>query len=219
MDKSLLLNKQNWLFDLDNTIYPAENNLFVEMNVKMRSYVMKLLDLDSDNAHSVQKQYLHEYGTTLAGLIAKHDVDAMDFLDYVHDLDYSVVEYDDDLKNVLTNIPNKKYIHTNGTKSHSQNVLDKMEISDLFVGCFDIVGANFIPKPQQSNYDIMINEFNINPSDSVFFEDMAVNLVVPKQMGMTTVWLENELNSHQYEQYKDYIDYKTNDLVKFLSFE
>lgn len=218
MSKLSVSDKKNWVFDLDNTIYPAENNLFVEMNDKMRLYVMNLLKVDDEEAFKFQKKYLKDYGTTLAGLIKNHNVDPIDFLDRVHDLDYSVVQYNKDLKNILQKALNEKYIHTNGTKSHCDKVLDRLDISNLFNDCFDIIEANFIPKPQQKNYDIMQNRFNIDFKNTVFFEDMAKNLVVPKKMGMTTVWIYTEQTKHQYDEYKDYIDYAIDDLVKFLSF-
>ena len=216
--KEEILNREYWVFDLDNTIYPAENNLFAEMNDKMRGYIMNLLNLDSDSAHKVQKDYFYKYGTSLAGLIANDNVDPLDFLEYVHDLDYSVVEYDEELRNILNKIPNKKYIHTNGTAKHANKVLEKLQLQNAFIDCFDIIDGKFIPKPEKSNYDGMIEKFGIDTNNTVFFEDMAKNLVVPKQMGMTTVWLCNEHNSHQYDEYKDFIDYKIDDLVKFLSF-
>ena len=188
------------------------------MNDKMRLYVMNLLKVDNEEAFKFQKKYLKDYGTTLAGLIKNHNVDPIDFLDRVHDLDYSVVQYNKDLKNILQKAPNEKYIHTNGTKSHCDKVLDRLDISNLFNDCFDIIEANFIPKPQQKNYDIMQNRFNIDFKNTVFFEDMAKKPSCAKKMGMTTVWIYTEQTKHQYDEYKDYIDYATDDLVKFLSF-
>ncbi len=218
MNKLSILDKKNWVFDLDNTIYSADKNLFVEMNDKMRSYVMDLLNIDVEEAFKFQKKYLKDYGTTLAGLIKNHNVDPIDFLDVVHDLDYSVVKYDKDLKDILQKIPNEKYIHTNGTKKHCEKVLGRLDISTLFNDCFDIIEADFIPKPQQQNYNIMQNKFNIDFQNTIFFEDMVKNLIVPKQMGMTTIWIYTKETKHQYDEYKNYIDYATDDLVKFLSF-
>lgn len=218
MSKLSVSDKKNWVFDLDNTIYPAENDIFVEMNDKICSYIMDLLKIDNEGLFKFKKKYFKDYGTTLDVLIKNYNVDPIDFLNRVHDLDYSVIKYNKDLKNILQKAPNEKYIHTNGIKSHCDKVLDKLEISNLFNDCFDIIEANFIAKPQQKNYDIMQNRFNIDFKNTVFFEDMAKNLVVPKKMGMTTVWIYTEQTKHQYDEYKDYIDYAIDDLVKFLSF-
>ena len=96
---------RDWIFDLDNCLYPASTGLFALIDERMGGYIQRLLGCDSDEAKRVQKAHFHEHGTTLAGLMKHHDVDPHEFLEDVHDIPLDRVSCDDRLVGLLPRLP------------------------------------------------------------------------------------------------------------------
>ncbi|UTW55178.1 pyrimidine 5'-nucleotidase [Kordiimonas sp. SCSIO 12610] len=180
---------KTWVFDLDNTLYPAENNLFSQVDINITNYVSKLLDLPFDDARKIQKKYLLEHGTTLNGLIHNHSVNAAHYLDSVHDIDFAPIARDLILDQALQNLEGRKVIFTNADTPYAEKVLERIGIAHHFDGIFDIIAADLAPKPEVSTYDRFFDVFAIDPKQSVMFEDMVRNLIPAKQAGMGTVWV------------------------------
>ncbi|MEM0898906.1 MAG: pyrimidine 5'-nucleotidase [Pseudomonadota bacterium] len=178
---------REWVFDLDNTLYPAHTNLFSQIDVKMTSYVSELLQLPRDEARKVQKDYYREFGTTLAGLIERHDVSPDDFLEKVHDIDYSWLDPDPALGDAINALPGRKFIFTNGDRGHAERTARQLGILDHFDDIFDIVAADLVPKPAGETYDKFRALHRVDCENAVMFEDLARNLNVPKALGMKTV--------------------------------
>lgn len=215
---------RHWIFDLDNTLYPRRCALFSQIDVKMTQYVSQLLDLPHDKARKVQKDYYRDHGTTLQGLMANHHIDPHDFLDHVHDIDYSPVQENQDLRNAIQALPGQKLIFTNGDVPHAERTTKALGIDGCFDGVFDIVAADFTPKPAALPYQQFIEKFDVNPSEAVMFEDLARNLLVPKSLGMATVLMIDEAFDHDETQAweaegqkADHIDHIAEDLAQFLS--
>lgn len=213
----------HWIFDLDNTLYPRRCDLFAQIDVKMTSFVSELLDLPRDEARKKQKQYYRDHGTTLQGLMANHGVDPHDFLDVVHDIDYSPVAENSDLKCALDALPGQKLIFTNGDVPHAERTIKALGIKDCFSGIFDIVAADFNPKPAREPYEKFVSSFGVKPEKAVMFEDLPRNLLVPKEMGMQTVLVvDHEYNAKADEAWeaegKDdrHIDHVADELHSFL---
>jgi putative hydrolase of the HAD superfamily len=181
-----------WVFDLDNTLYPASCRLFDQMHVKMGNYVMRHFNVEYDEAKRMQKDLYLRHGTTLRGLMVEHDHMPVGFLEEVHDIDYSAVPNSPSLRTALENLPGRKLIYTNGTTGHANRVIEKLGIDGLFSGFYDIVDSDYIPKPQREPYEKFLREHNVVPSRSAFFEDLAVNLKVPHEMGMVTVLVASD---------------------------
>ena len=181
---------EDWIFDLDNTLYPAECNLFAEIDVRMGAFIEEFLKVDPSEARRIQKQYFKEHGTTLNGLMELHDLKPQLFLDYVHDIDHSAVEPDVLLNDVLHEIDGRKFIFTNGTVYHAQKVLERLGVSHHFEEIFDIVSTDYIPKPNKQAYEQVVKATRLRPERSVMFEDLARNLKVPHELGMTTVLIQ-----------------------------
>ncbi len=179
-----------WIFDLDNTLYPASSNLFDQVDWKMTAYVSNLLGLPREDARALQKQYFREYGTTMRGLMSRHSVDPAEFLDYVHDIDLAPISADPILIAALERLPGRKVIFTNGSTAHADNITRHIGIDHHFEGCFDIIDAGYVPKPAPDTYKAFCRRFDIDPGDAVMVEDMAKNLVPAAELGMTTVWLD-----------------------------
>ena len=177
----------SWIFDLDNTLYPRHIDLFAQMEVKMNEFVSNLLGLTLDDASYLRHSYYKQYGTTLRGLMIEHDIAPDDFLEYVHDIDHSVVEPDPLLGQALCALPGKRYIYTNGTKDHARKVSERLGITDYFDDVFDIVWAGLEPKPNRAPYERLLAQTGLNPKRAAMFEDLARNLQVPAELGMTCV--------------------------------
>ena len=167
---------ETWIFDLDNTLYPARCRLFDQIDLRMGSFIAELLGVDRVAAKAVQKDYFYRYGTTLRGLMLEHGVAPDAFLDYVHDIDHSPVPADEPLARALEALPGRKLIFTNGTVAHAEKVLARLGVGSHFTGIFDIVHSDFIPKPQLEPYEKFLAVHAVEPRRAAMFEDIARNL-------------------------------------------
>ena len=121
---------KHWVFDLDNTLYPASSNLFSKIDIRMKRFIESKLDIDSEEAYVIQKKYYFNYGTTLAGLMKNHNIDPEEFLDYVHKIDVSSLEKNVKMQKILKSLPGHKYIYTNGSQNHAINVMKRIGINN-----------------------------------------------------------------------------------------
>lgn len=204
-----------WIFDLDNTLYPARSNLFERIDARMTAYVARLLGVDPVEARRVQKLYFHGHGTTLAGLMAEHDVDPHDFLQDVHDIEMDVLEHDAPLAAALARLPGRKLVFTNGDRPYALKVLDRLGLGGSFEGVHDIVAMELRPKPDPGAYRGLCDAFAVDPTRALFVEDMARNLPPAKAIGMTTVWVDNGSEQAPGETPAG-IDYRINELGPWL---
>ncbi len=180
-----------WIFDLDNTLYPAETNLFGQIDVRMREYISAALDLDGEAARQVQKSYFRQYGTTLRGMMVNHDADPFAFMDYVHDIDHSVLKPAPLLSRALAALPGRRLVFTNASTRHAQRVLERLGIENHFEAVFDIAASGFIPKPNDEAYDRLIDRHGVCADRAAFFEDSLANLAPAAARGMMTAWMRN----------------------------
>ncbi len=213
---------ENWVFDLDNTLYPPAANLFAQIDVKMGEFIQEFLGVDALEARHIQKSYFRDYGTTLNGLMQNHDMHPDIYLNYVHDIDHSVLIPDFALEEGLKGLEGRKIIFTNGSVRHAENVLLALGIAHHFDELYDIAAAEFNPKPHRETYDKFVQQTNIDPLASAMFEDMVVNLEVPHEMGMTTILVQGE-GEHPDKGWitpptgeEEFIHYVTTDLAGFL---
>jgi len=179
----------DWVFDLDNTLYPHHVNLFSQIDRNMTAYVSALLTLDPVAAKALQKQYYRDHGTTLQGLMLHHGIDPNDFLEKAHAIDYEVVPADPALGEAIKALPGRKFIFTNGSVKHAEMTARRLGILDHFDDIFDIVAADFVPKPAGDTYDKFMSLHRVDTKRAAMFEDLPRNLVVPKALGMKTVLL------------------------------
>ena len=175
-----------WVFDLDNTLYPADSAIFPQISERITAYVADALGLELDEAKVVQTDYYKKYGTSLRGLMTEHGISPDAFLAYVHDIDHSPLEPNPKLGAAIDALPGRKLVLTNGTRLHAENVLDRLGIADHFEDKFGIIEAGFTPKPDPENYEAFIARHDVDTRRAAMFEDLAVNLSVPKTLGMAT---------------------------------
>ena len=211
-----LANIKYWIFDLDNTLYSGETKVFEKIHKRMSFYISKKLNVNLIKAKEIQKNYFHKYNTTLNGMIKNHKIDANEFLEFVHNIDIDFLKKDYNLANELKKLDGKKIIFTNGSKKHALNVTKKLGVDQLFDDIFDIVDCDFIPKPLIEPYKKLVEKHKIDPKLCVLVEDIARNLKPAYEMGMKTVWIEN--NEPWASKFSDgnFINYKTNNLSEFL---
>lgn len=213
-----------WLFDLDNTLYSSRTNLFHQVHERMSSYISLKLEVPMDEARRMQKDTYLRHGTTLIGLMREHNIDPDDYLSYVHDLDLSALQPDVALASALARLPGRKLIYTNGSRRHARNITDRLGITRLFDQVFDIRDGDYIPKPEASSYQKMLEAFALTPRTTCYFEDMVRNLPPAAKMGMTTVWLQSDpewghigLASAEAAKNLSSVHYRTDDLTGFLN--
>jgi putative hydrolase of the HAD superfamily len=207
----------NWVFDLDNTLYPSECDLFAQIDVKMGTFISNLLNVDRDQASDVQKGFLMSHGTTLRGLMDHHGVEARTFLDYVHDIDMSPIPPNPALGETIAALPGRKFIFTNADRTYAKKVLAQLGIADAFDGLFDITDADFQPKPAMSAYHDFLKTHDVTPTRAIMFEDMARNLTPASQLGMTTAWIPTGSEWSSAHKVDDHIDHTVDDLTTWLA--
>lgn len=206
-----------WIFDLDNTLYPAACRLFDQIDTKMGLYIQRLLKLDEKAAKDLQKSYFKMHGTTLRGLMLHHGIDPLEFLEFVHGIDIAVVQKNESLIAAFETLPGRKIIYTNASVAHSKRVLAQLQLTDHFEGIFDIVAANYAPKPDPLPYRDLVDRFAIDPKRSLYVDDLPRNLGPAASMGMTTLWVQTDVEWAQAEKGMDYIHYQTDNLANWLN--
>jgi len=207
---------RNWVFDLDNTLYPARVNLFEQVDARMGAYIRRLLGVDAVEARRVQKAYFHGHGTTLAGLMADHGVDPHAFLADVHDIEMDVLEADAPLAAAVAKLPGRKLVFTNGDMPYALKILDRLGLGGSFEGVHDIHAMALVPKPDPRAYRSLCDAFAIEPTETLFVEDLARNLRPAKAIGMATVWVDNGSEQAPGEDDRAYVDYRVTDLAAWL---
>jgi putative hydrolase of the HAD superfamily len=212
---SSLQNIRNWIFDLDNTLYPASAMLFTRIDARMTAYIADRFDLDHAEAHRIQKQYFFDHGTTLAGLMSEHHVDPHEFLEFVHDIEMDVLEENAPLAAAVARLPGRKIVFTNADASYAGRVLGRLGLTASFEAIHDIHAMDLRPKPQASAYAGLCAAFGIAPEQSLFVEDMARNLAPAKAIGMTTVWVDNG-SEQAADADRSHIDFITHDIRHWL---
>ena len=206
---------RDWIFDLDNCLYPASTGLFDLIDERMGAYIQRLLECDPVEARRVQKSHFHEHGTTLAGLMKEHGVDPGHFLDDVHAIPLDRVRRDDRLASALGRLAGRKIVFTNGDEPYARRVLEAIGVHQHFDELHDIHASSYRPKPDPHGYELMCERFGIEPERALLADDMAANLRPAKALGMTTVWVDNgsERGNHGLG---DFIDHRIRNVSQWL---
>jgi putative hydrolase of the HAD superfamily len=212
-----------WVFDLDNTLYPHHVNLWQQVDARIGEFVSAWLKISAAEARVIQKDYYRRYGTTMRGMMTEHGVRADDYLAYVHKIDHSPLEPNPAMGAAIAKLPGRKLILTNGSTDHADAVLQRLGIGAHFEAVFDIIAADLEPKPALRTYEKFLRDHAVDPSTSAMFEDLSRNLVVPHQLGMTTVLVvpdgSKEVVREDWElEGRDagHVDHVTGDLTGFL---
>ncbi len=210
---------QNWIFDLDNTMYDIKLGLFKKISNRITDFIMSKYSLDIGQAKKIQKEYYLKYGLTLRGLIVEKKIDPEEFLDYVHDVEHPELKKNDQLISKIRILEGKKIIFTNATSKHAKKILKILELEHDFDQIIDIKDLEYIPKPDKRSYKKLLECLNLNEENldkTIFFEDTVKNLIPAKELGITTVWMKNSINEKDFMKNCNFIDYSFNNLNEFL---
>jgi len=214
----------DWVFDLDNTLYPRECNLFAQIDLLISDYMVSVTGLPYAEARALQKVYYRDHGTSLHGLMLHHGVDPDHFLKTVHDIDYSGVPAHPGLVDALKALPGRRFILTNGDVGHAEAVLRKVGAAGLFAGIFDIRAMAYKPKPLPEAYEAFFAANGIDAKRAAMFDDLEKNLLVPHETGMVTVHVvaADDFEHEQVESWElgrgtgPHVHHVTDDLAAFL---
>ena len=208
---------ETWIFDLDNTLYPASCRLFDQVQQRMTEYICVRLAVTPDEAAELRRVYFREHGTTLRGLMTVNRIDPHEFLAFVHDIDLDGVPPDPALAAALRQLGGQKIVHTNGSVRHAERLLDHLGLSDAFSGIVDIVAADFDPKPALVGYNLLLQRHRVVPHTALMIEDIARNLAPAAELGMTTAWVRSGLDWAAADADSSYIHHVIDDLAGFLA--
>lgn len=213
-----------WVFDLDNTLYPPHCDLWPRIDMRITYYMCGMFGLDGMSCRALQKYYYHRYGTTMQGLIEEHGISPQDYLDFVHDIDRSDIDPDHALAEAIASLPGRRLILTNGSRDHALKTAEQLGLAGLFEDVFDVVAANFVPKPDPQVYMSFFEKHAVDPARAVLFEDIERNLVVPHKHGMKTVLVVPKSGGRDHredwEVFRErpaHVDFVTDDLAAFLA--
>jgi putative hydrolase of the HAD superfamily len=213
-----------WVFDLDNTLYPPDSDLWPQIDARITGYIMELYGIDGLGARALQKHFYHRHGTTLKALLDQGHADPDHFMDYVHDIDRSSLIIDHSLDKALAGLPGRKLILTNGSQKHAEETARALGILDHFEDIFDIKAADFTPKPDQRAYDRFFAKHGVAPRSAAMFEDLVKNLKVPHAMGMKTVLITAKAGIddmrddwERRQETPPFVEFVTDDLPGFLT--
>jgi putative hydrolase of the HAD superfamily len=204
-----------WLFDLDNTLYNANNGVFDRIMDRINTFVSGHLQISTEQASALRRTYWEKYGTTLRGMMEEHDVKPDAFLWYAHDIDISDVPQCAITKEYLAHLPGKRFVFTNSSKEFAERMTKHLGIRQHFDGIFSIEDAKYISKPEIDSYHTIINKFGFDPKHAVMFEDMAINLKTAAELGMGTVWIHGKNNDPETHALP-HLHHKTETLAKWL---
>jgi putative hydrolase of the HAD superfamily len=212
-----------WVFDLDNTLYPHHVNLWQQVDRRIGEFIGAWLRVSPEEARRIQKDYYRRYGTSMRGMTTEHGVRADDFLAYVHQIDHSPLQPNPAMGAAIAKLPGRKLILTNASTDHADKVLQRLGMDGHFEAVFDIIAADLEPKPAPQTYQKFLRDYQVDPRKAAMFEDLARNLVIPHQLGMTTVLVvpdgSREVVREDWEmEGRDdpYVDHVTDDLTAFL---
>ncbi len=212
-----------WVFDLDNTLYPASSDLWPKIDARITLFMSELFGLDGMSSRALQKYYYERYGTTLRGLMEEHEITADEFLEFVHDIDRSSLVPNHSLATAITALRGRKLILTNGSREHALRTAEQLGLDKMFEDVFDIVASDLVPKPNPLAYNRFFEKHGVDPAHSAIFEDIERNLVVPHERGMRTTLVVPKPGQRDHRDPWEvakarprHVDYVTDDLEGFL---
>jgi putative hydrolase of the HAD superfamily len=218
--QNLLTDTTCWLFDLDNTLYSPYSNIFPQIHDRMGLYIMQRFGVDAERANAQRYDYFLRFGTTMRGLMIEHNIEAQEFMDFVHDVDLQAIAPDTHVTNLLHRLPGRKIIFTNADRKHASRILNHLNLASHFEDIFDIADGDYICKPDKRAYETLLARYKLEASNCCMFDDMQVNLKTAAELGMKTVWLRHAADWLRVKpdtaQHYPHCHYVADDLIPFL---
>jgi len=216
LEKNKNINFSHWFFDLDNTLYCANSGIFDQIHKRMGEFISSNLKINLKEAKNLQEKYFIENGTTLHGLMVNHNINPKKYLEYVHDIDFSIVKPDKELNDLIKKVPGKKIVFTNADTSYVKKILKNLDLINIFDDIYDIERMNFLPKPNLQTYKKLIATYNLDVKKAILFDDIPQNLIPAADLGLKTVQVYNKKLLKELNGTSKKIDYMTNNLKEWL---
>ena len=176
------------LFDLDNTLYSAEQEVFSLIDRRINHYMVEVVGISLDEVDDLRRKYWERYGVTMQGLMRHHRVDPEDYLSYVHDIEVGgLLRPDPELRQALQSLPLRRAVFTNSSLDHSERVLNALGLNGAFEEIFDIRVADYLPKPFPEPYHAVLDRLGVSASHCIMVDDSPENLRTAKDLGMGTI--------------------------------
>jgi putative hydrolase of the HAD superfamily len=207
---------ETWIFDLDNTLYPVTKTLLADIDRHIGVFVAEFLGVDLDEARRIQKAYFRQYGLTLKGLMVEHGLEPARYFDHMNREDLYDMKPDPELARLIRALGGRAFVYTNSSARHTDMVLERLGMTELFDSVFDIAAADFLPKPFPEALEILTKRHDIDPAGACMVDDIARNLAPAAALGMTTVWLETDAEWADADPIGPHVHHATRDLASFL---
>ncbi len=192
------MNITTLFFDLDNTIYPPSCGLWEAISQRISEFMLKRLGIPQGRISSIRQYCRDNYCTTLSGLKSLYPVKEEEYLAFVHDINLShYISLNPKLANMLSELPQSKYIFTNADHAHAQRILLSMGIEQYFNEIIDIYDMAPFSKPQSQSYQIALRKANQSSANNcAMIDDNAQNLEAAAQLGFfcIRVWEDDQKN-------------------------
>jgi putative hydrolase of the HAD superfamily len=207
---------ETWIFDLDNTLYPVTERLLADIDRHIGAFVSEFLGVDPLEARRIQKQYFRDYGLTLRGLMVRHGLDPARYFDHMNHTDLYDIAPAPELARAIAALPGRRLVYTNSSAHHTGMVLERLGMTGLFDGVFDITAAAYVPKPMPEALDALCRTFGVVPGRAAMIDDIVRNLAPAAALGMTTVWIETDADWARVEGPREHVHHVTRDLLGFV---
>jgi len=207
---------RTWIFDLDNTLYPATERLVAHIDRHMGAFVANFLNVDATEARRIQKGYFARYGLTLRGLMIHHGLDPVRYFDEMTPMDLNEVHPNPALSDAVRALDGRKIIHTNASRRHAEMVLERIGLAGAFEAIFDIADADYVPKPAIDGYRRLCDRHAVDPARAAMIDDISRNLEPASALGMTTIWMKTSAEWAVNDQPGPHIDHVVDDLLGWV---
>lgn len=178
------------LLDIDNTLYAPSCGVVERVDALINRYLVERMRFNPAEVDVIRRSLWSDYGTTLHGLMHRHDIDPQDYLDFVHAIELAdILTVDPALAAMLGRLPHLKVAVTNGSAAHARGVLDCLGVRELFFRVYGLERLAFVPKPYVQAYHTVLTDLHTHGGDCILVEDRAVNLRAARQLGMCTVFV------------------------------
>ncbi|MDQ6952268.1 MAG: pyrimidine 5'-nucleotidase [Mariprofundaceae bacterium] len=195
------------VIDLDNTLYAADNGVFARMDQRMTAFIADILKVSKDEANTLRIKYWRQYGSTLRGLMLHHNVEPEGFLHDVHHIQaHEILQKNVRLNEVLSQLPMRKVIHTNGIDEHAESILCALGIRHHFSAIYDIRFHDYLPKPCLKTLKMLFEKEGVRPEQAWVVDDMEDNLTVAEQLGAKTCWVSSAEKNQRWDKQIPYFE-------------
>jgi putative hydrolase of the HAD superfamily len=204
---------ENWVFDMDGTLYPPDNGLEDALWDSWYDFFKKRCGYSREEVDAKSAIFEKAYeGNLFYGWMIEENVSFEEIIHVFDSVDHSFVERCERTKAGVEALPGRKFIFTNAHFNRIDIVLERLGLLGHFDGLFYVRKMDDVVKPNPLVYDRFCAIHAVNPKTSIFFEDSVRNLKPAHEMGMKTVLLHKLTDKNP-----EYVDYTSDSVADWLS--